>query len=150
MDKGHINPYSAFDFDIKAAKESMYLQNTCPQYFYFNEHQWEGIEQHVIKEVSLTYDKSVRKYVPNHDSVTVYTGVLISNNKITDGEKSVYIPDYYWKVISYKDGDKVVYEAWLGKNLPDNKDTNPDNIKIDVVKLRSTILGYYPNFKFEF
>jgi DNA/RNA endonuclease G (NUC1) len=151
VDKGHVNPYSAFDFDITAARESMFLENTNPQYSFFNEHQWEAAEQHVIKEVSLTYDKSNKKYLPNHDSVTVYTGVLISKNKISDGNNNfLYIPDFYWKVISYKNGGKMVYEAWLGKNSPDNKDTNPDDIKIDVVKLHSTILSYYPKLKLDF
>ena len=150
VDKGHENPYSAFDFNEIAASESMYLQNTCPQFSFFNRHQWESVEQHVIKEVSLVYDKDNKKYIPNQDSITVYTGVLISKNQISDGNYSIYIPDYYWKIIYYKKNNDVVYESWLGKNLPTNIDTNPDDIKIDVNKLRLIILSYYPNLKLPF
>jgi len=150
VDKGHENPYSAFDFNEVAASESMYIQNTCPQFSFFNRHQWEAVEQHVIKQVSLVYDENSKHYKPNQDSITVYTGVLISKNKITDGENHyLYIPDYYWKVISYKKGGVLTYEAWLGPNTVNN-DTNPDDIKTDVSKLHSFILSYYPNLKLEF
>jgi len=39
MDKGHVNPYTAFAFAEDAADESMYYSNVCPQISYFNEHQ---------------------------------------------------------------------------------------------------------------
>lgn len=153
VDKGHINPYSAFAFNLTAAKESMYIQNTDPQYSFFNEHQWEGVEQYVIKQVSLTFDKDSKSYKPNQENITVYTGALINKNStiITDGKgHSLYVPDYYWKVISYNKGGKIVYEAWIGKNTPDNKDTNPDDIKFDVSIVKKDILSYYPNLKLEF
>jgi len=150
VDKGHVNPYTAFDFDLSAAEESMYLENTCPQYSFFNEHQWLAVEQHVIKQVSLVYDKDSKQYKPNQDSITVYTGVLIGKNQINDGDYSIYIPDYYWKVITYKKDGNLVYEAWLGKNSADNTDTNPYDIKIDLDKLKKQIKSYYPNLDLEF
>jgi DNA/RNA endonuclease G (NUC1) len=151
VDKGHVNTYTAFAFDLTAAQESMYLQNTCPQYSFFNEHQWEAVEQYVIKQVSLRYDKGTKKYLPNIDNIIVYTGVLIKKNKISDGDAFIYIPDYYWKVISYKVSGKQVYEGWIGANTSDNRDTNPIDIKVsDVSKIHNVVLSYYPNFKLDF
>ena len=49
FDKGHLSPYSAFEFDLTAAKESMYYTNTAPQYSFFNEHPWEELEQYILK-----------------------------------------------------------------------------------------------------
>src|ERR1700761_8574891 len=37
IDRGHVNPYSAMEFDATAASESMYYSNMCPQFAYFNE-----------------------------------------------------------------------------------------------------------------
>ena len=128
----------------------MFIENTCPQFSFFNEHQWEEVEQYVIKKVSLTYVKESKEYKSNQDNITVYTGVLIKDNKITDGTRYIYIPDYYWKVISYNKGGQNVYESWLGKNSSDNKDTNPEDIRIDINKLKSMIDSYYPGIKLEF
>jgi DNA/RNA endonuclease G (NUC1) len=72
-DRGHINPFSAFNFSEDAALESMYYSNTAPQASYFNEHQWQAVEQYIMK---LSRGKC--NPVPAIDSIKVWTGVLIS------------------------------------------------------------------------
>ena len=129
-DKGHLSPYTAFGFDLTAAKESMYYTNTAPQVSFMNEHQWEQAEQYILKTLS-----------PKYDNIYVYTGCLYSTQKMRD----VPIPDYYWKVIIYN--GKM--EAWLEPNKLTSS-TNPDDIKIDVPTLKKTILKYYPNLKLAF
>ena len=94
-DKGHLSPYSAFYFDLDAAKESMYYTNTAPQFSFFNEHPWERLEQHILKDLS-----------PVNDSIYVWTGCLYGSNKMND----VPIPDYYWKVIKYKNVEKAGFD----------------------------------------
>jgi DNA/RNA endonuclease G (NUC1) len=142
-DKGHINPFSAFNFAEDAALESMYYSNTAPQASYFNEHQWQAVEQYVMK---LSRGSATQAPI---DSIKVWTGVLISTThpkKMND----MFEPDYYWKVISYhKDGQHIT-EAWLGLNDSSNTNTNPTAIATDVAHVRKTVLEYYPKLILDF
>lgn len=142
-DRGHINPYSAFNFAEDAALESMYFSNTAPQASYFNEHQWQAVEQYVMR---LSRGTSTQEPI---DSIKVWTGVLINEmhpKKINE----VFEPDYYWKVIAYIKDGKQITEAWLGLNDSNNRDTNPDVIITNVSKLRDTVCKYYPNLILDF
>lgn len=138
IDKGHVVPYSSMAFSLDAALESMYIENTCPQAYYFNEHQWQRLEMYVQKEVS-----------PKYGDVKVWTGVLISSSTPRKVGK-LFFPDFYWKVIQYIKDGKMVTESWLGENTFENKSTNPVDIKCDLDKLKATILQYYPKLKLEF
>lgn len=133
-DKGHLSPYTAFDFDLVAAKESMFFTNTAPQASFFNEHPWEEIEQYILK-----------KLAPKQDSIYVYTGCLYGEEKMND----VPIPDYYWKIIIYKNNGIKYCQAWTGKNT-DTKDTNTDHFKMDLDGLKKLFHTYYPKIKLPF
>jgi DNA/RNA endonuclease G (NUC1) len=130
FDKGHLSPYSAFYFDLDAAKESMYYTNTAPQYSFFNEHAWEKLEQYVLKTLA-----------PNHDSIYVYTGCIYGDKRMRD----VPQPDYYWKIIKY--GETT--EAWLAQNEV-TTDTDYNHYSIDIDKLKGILKGYYPFLKLNF
>jgi DNA/RNA endonuclease G (NUC1) len=137
VDKGHIVPFSAMDFDSTAALESMFIENTLPQVSYFNEHQWEEVEMYILKNIA-----------PKYDSVKVWTGTLVYRTSQRIGE--LYKPDYYWKVVEYKKDGVITKEAWLGLNDWNNLSTNPNDIKIDLNKLKPLIKLYYPKLKLEF
>jgi DNA/RNA endonuclease G (NUC1) len=142
-DRGHINPFSAFNFSEDAALESMYYSNTAPQASYFNEHQWQAIEQYVLK---LSRGSKTQ---PPVDSIHVWTGVLIDTlhpKKMND----VFEPDYYWKVISYTKHGQPFSEAWLGVNESSNRNTDPDAIKVDLFLLKELVHKYYPRLKLLF
>lgn len=129
-DKGHLSPFTAFDFDKTAAKESMYYSNTAPQCSFFNRHPWERLEQYILKQLS-----------PTTDSIFVYTGCLYGLNKMKD----VPVPDYYWKVIEYKNGQ----ECWLGPNL----ETTCSDYSVyhtDISILITKIKSYYPYLNLPF
>lgn len=130
FDKGHLSPYSAFYFDLTAAKESMLYTNTAPQYSFFNEHPWERLEQYVLKTLA-----------PTTDSIYVYTGCLYGNAKMKD----VPQPDFYWKCIVYKNG----VECWLATNMVTTS-SSYSGYTVPLVKLKNTILQYYPNLKLPF
>ena len=131
-DKGHLSPYSAFNFDITAAKESMYYTNTAPQYSFFNEHPWEKLEQFILK-----------KLAPEHDSIYVYTGCIYGENKMKD----VPVPDFYWKVIVYNHG--ATSAAWLAKN-EETTDTDYHHYSTTVEHLKELIKTNYPNLYLAF
>ena len=139
IDKGHVVPYSAMDFDSTGAYESMYLENTNPQVSYFNEHQWEAVEMYVLKNVAPTYGDT-----------KVWTGCLISKSNPVKID-ALYMPDFYWKVIQYKKNGVLVEEAWLGSNkFSDPKDTNPTHILSTPDKVKQVIHEYYPDLKIDF
>jgi len=139
IDKGHVVPYSAMDFDSTAAYESMYLENTNPQVSYFNEHQWEAVEMYVLKTVAPTYGDT-----------KVWTGCLISKSNPVRID-NLYMPDFYWKVIQYKKNGILVEEAWLGSNkFSDPKDTNPSHILSTPDKVKQVVHQYYPDLKIDF
>ena len=129
-DKGHLSPYSAFYFDLTAAKESMYYTNTAPQYSFFNEHPWERLEQYVLKTLA-----------PTQDSIYVYTGCLYGDSLMND----VPVPDYYWKVIYYNGHT----EAWYAKNKV-TESTSYEDYAISTRALKKIILSYYPNLQLPF
>jgi DNA/RNA endonuclease G (NUC1) len=137
IDQGHVNPFQAFDFDSTASLQSMYFTNVCPQISYFNEHQWEQVENHVLN------------LAPQYGDIKVWTGVLISTahpKRVGD----LLMPDYYWKVVQYTKGGQTVQEAWLGPNNPKNTSTKPADIADSVQHVKKVILQYYPSFNFEF
>jgi len=129
-DKGHLSPYSAFYFDITAANESMYYTNTAPQISFFNEHPWERLEQHILKQLA-----------PTTDSIYVYTGCLYGKDKMKD----VPIPDYYWKVIEYKNGE----ECWLAPNI-ETTSSDYSVFHTDIETLKEKIKQYYPKLVLPF
>jgi len=129
-DKGHLSPFTAFNFDTVAAKESMYYTNTAPQYPFFNEHPWEKLEMYVLKTLA-----------PTHDSIYVYTGCLYGDSTMGN----VPQPDYYWKVIVYD--NKI--ESWLAKN-EFTTDTDFTKYAINLEILRAHIIQYYPKLKLTF
>lgn len=133
MDEGHINPYKAFCFSAEAAKETMLFDNVCPQISHVNEQEWQRVEAEVIKRAKLYGD------------VKVWTGVLIS---ISHPKRmgSVPIPDFYWKVISYKVNGVEKKEAWLSKNDPSNTHTVAAQAADNASHILAVIRQYYPNF----
>lgn len=131
---GHIVPFEAMAFNPVAAKETMLFNtNTSFQDGYENQHQWALTEKYVL-------DLSA-----NQDSIHVYTGVLISYSHPKKYGK-IFIADYYFKVCI--EHGKI--NAWLAVNDRSNTSTKPSDIVIDVVKLKSIILQYYPNLKLPF
>ena len=148
-DRGHVNPYTAFDFAEDAALETNYFSNTCPQSKYFNEHQWEQVEQYVLK-LSRGYDSLSHQYkIGPIDNIKVWTGVLISTAH-PKKMKDVPEPDFYWKVIQYKQSNQTITRAWLGLNEDTNRSTNPDDIVANVTHLKQVVKQYYPMLKLDF
>ena len=131
---GHIIPFEAMAFNPTAAKETMLFNtNTAFQDGYENQHQWAATEKYVL-DLAAT-----------QDSIHVFTGVLVSFSHPKKYGK-IFIPDYYFKV-AVEHGKT---EAWLAVNASSNTSTKPSDILIDVAKLKSIILQYYPNIKLPF
>ena len=130
---GHEVPAEAMAYDLDAMLETFYFNsNTGLQDGYFNQHEWAFVEGDVFK------------LSPQEDSIHVFQGVLVdsSSKRIGNG----WMPDWYFKVAVTKKETK----AWLGRNSEENTDTNPDDIVIEVEKLKAKIHDYYPNLYLPF
>lgn len=131
---GHEVAFECMAFNPIAAKETMYFNtNTAFQDGYENQHQWALTEKYVL-DLSAT-----------QDSIHVYQGVLTSFSHPKKFGKA-FIPDYYYKV-SVEHGKT---EAWLAVNASSNTSTKPSDILLDVAKLKTIILQYYPKLKLPF
>ena len=134
VDIGHLVPFQSMSFDSLAVEETMmFSTNTAFQVSWFNEEQWKHIEEIVFDSIGSKQD------------CEVYTGVLISYSHPRKYNQ-VYIPDYYFKVVSVN-GKQL---AWLGRNTPDNTSTKPSDAAIELPKLKTIILQYYPTIKLPF
>lgn len=130
MDRGHKVPFKAMAcISHRAAWRSMNASNISPQNSYFNEHQWEQCESHVIDY-----------YAKNFDTVKVWQGVLIGSKLVG----TIHKPDYYFKYIQYDSAGIHKEKAWLGLNDKSNVDTNPDDMIITPSQLQALIKKYYP------
>jgi DNA/RNA endonuclease G (NUC1) len=106
--------------------------NGCPQAGYVNEHQWQDVERHVLKDIAAVYG-----------DVQVWTGVFISrSHKKPMG--SLLIPDYYWKVIQYNNNGQTVQEGWLAKNDATNHSTKAKDCVKSPAAIKQLFAQYYP------
>jgi len=130
---GHEVPAQPMSFDLDALIETFFFgSNTGLQDGYFNQHQWAFVEKEVFEASA------------QEDSIHVFTGVLVdsSSERVGNG----WMPTYYFKVKVMKHQTK----AWMGLNSALNTDTDPDDIVVDLDKLKSMIRTYYPNLYIPF
>jgi len=104
-DKGHLTPFKATSYSKETAINSFSSYNQAPQDYYFNEHPWEQLEQHVLDSIKI-YKK---------DAIII-TGVIYNNNNKPTylSTSRIKIPTYYYKIL-YIDNKKYY---WLGDNTP--------------------------------
>lgn len=124
LDRGHLAPYSAFDFDTLAAIESMYYTNTAPQHYYLNRYPWMRLEQYILRKLATKYD-----------TIYTWTGCIYGNKYMND----IAIPEYFWKIVYY-DGK---YKAWIAKN-DNSKNKDYRKYEIPIKDLLLIIRKKYP------
>jgi endonuclease G len=109
-DRGHLKSSADESCDQEQNDETFVMSNMSPQHPSFNRGAWKKLE---------TY---VRSLAMENDSVSVFTGGVLTDNLKTIGENKVSVPEYFYKVIyTYKNGKVDV----LCYNLPNKKITEP-------------------------
>ncbi len=91
---------------------SFSFANAAPQNKKLNKSEWKKIEE--IERNSATA----------HNGITVITGVIQSQNNYIGNR--VGVPDYYYKIILWKDGSQINKIAYLARNI----DTVPEQVDI--------------------
>ena len=123
-DKGHLVPNDDMGFDSLSQIQSMYYTNCAPQISTLNRGVWKQLEN-VIKLKG--------KYLPVNDSIYVETGILFKENITIIN--NIYIPDYFYKIIKYKNSK----DCYILNNIQNNPKKKYYQLKCDCKYLDSLI-----------
>lgn len=125
-DKGHLVPNDDMGFDSLSQIQSMYYTNCAPQINVLNRGVWKQLEN-VIKLKG--------KYLPDNDSMYVETGILFKNKDSITIINNMYIPDYFYKIIKYKN----IKDCYILNNVKNNNKNKYFQLKCDCKGLDSLI-----------
>ncbi len=95
-DKGHLCPAGDRKKNYKMFEETFLTSNIAPQLHHFNDGVWNRLEQ------------KVRYWATKYDGLYVVTGGVLSENLKTIGKENVAVPNYFYKVLMTKKGDKMI------------------------------------------
>lgn len=109
-DKGHMAPAADMKWSAKAMSESFYLTNICPQNHELNSRDWHALE------------KYVRMWAAEYGQVWVVCGPYVCANLYgTIGERSVVVPDGFFKAVLRKDGKGYKSIAFVFENTSERQ-----------------------------
>ncbi|WP_442787919.1 DNA/RNA non-specific endonuclease [Flavobacterium suncheonense] len=95
-DKGHLCPAGDRKKNYESYKETFYTSNIAPQRHDFNDGVWNRLEQ------------KVRYWAKKYDGLYVVTGGVLSENLKTIGREKVSVPNYFYKVLMTRDGQRMI------------------------------------------
>ncbi len=95
-DKGHLCPAGDRKKNYKMFEETFLTSNIAPQLHHFNDGVWNRLEQ------------KVRYWATKYDGLYVVTGGVLSENLKTIGKENVAVPNYFYKILMTKKGDKMI------------------------------------------
>lgn len=114
-DKGHLAPAGDFASNQYNENSTFSFANAAPQNKTLNRGEWEKLER-------FERDSAI-----NHAGITVITGVIQSQNNYIGN--NVGVPNYYYKIILWKDNGEIKYNAYLAQNINCNAEIPQVNIK---------------------
>lgn len=87
LDKGHLAPDAAFDYDRKVLRTVYSMANIIPQYKNINRYTWSKAE------------RRARKLAVKYGKVSVLNGVVYPASPLPSPVRKVAMPSAYWKMI---------------------------------------------------
>jgi len=87
LDRGHLAPDAAFDYDKKILRNVYSMANIIPQYKYINRYTWSKAERRA-RDLAVKYGK-----------VDVLNGVVYPTPPLPSPVRKVAMPSAYWKMI---------------------------------------------------
>jgi len=118
-DRGHLAPASDFKSDQNMENFTFSFANAAPQDKSLNRGGWEELEKY---ERHLAID---------HKGITVITGVIQS--KDTYIGNNVGVPDYFYKIILWKEDGKIHLMAFSAPNIK----SFPEQIDVTLLELEA-------------
>ena len=109
-DRGHLAPAADMAFSKAAMRDSFNMSNMSPQAPQFNRGIWKNLEE------------QVRKWVHTFGALYVVSGPILDKDAYSYkaiGKNQVAVPEYYYKVLMAKSGERIIAVAFI---LPNDKD----------------------------
>lgn len=99
FDRGHLVPNSDMP-NKKSQYESFSLSNIAPQNPNLNRIVWKNLEESIRSKI-----------VKTNNNAYIITGVIFQNKTILKLNNSILVPDYFYKIVTYENGNQEIYIA---------------------------------------
>lgn len=99
--RGHLLPAGDRVLSKEAYNETFYTSNISPQLAELNTGIWNSLEM------------KIQNFVKKNGKVYVVTAGVLTNNLETIGKEKVAVPEYFYKVLLYHNGNQYQMRAYL-------------------------------------
>ncbi|MGJ5641778.1 DNA/RNA non-specific endonuclease [Formosa sp. S-31] len=135
FDKGHLCPAGDRRFSKEAYNETFLTSNIAPQNHDFNAGLWNGLEQ------------KIRYWVKDANELIIVTGGVLHNNLPKIGKEGVAVPEYFYKIVFFPNGNNSRMLAYLIPNNP-NAQFNLNHYIVSVDQLEIlTGIDFFPGLE---
>lgn len=131
-DKGHLCPAGDRKKSFDDYNETFFTSNISPQRHNFNSGVWNRLEE------------KVRYWATKNNGLYVVTGGVLSDNLKTIGKENVSVPNYFYKVLLSKDGNKMI--GFLVPHEDSDKPLYEFVVSVDEIE-KMTGIDFYPNLQ---
>ncbi len=130
-DRGHYCAAGDRRFSLEAYNETFYTSNISPQKHDFNSGVWNKLEQ------------QVRRWAKRYNEVYVITGGILKGRLKSIGDEDVTVPNYFYKIVTYKVEDRYKAIAFLMPHKESGKRLITFVVSIDELEEKTGIDFFY-------
>lgn len=133
-DKGHLCPAGDMEFSMSAYNDTFLTSNIAPQDKKFNNGIWNRLEQ------------KVRYWAVKDNGVYVVTGGVLNNSLKTIGKENVAVPQYFYKILMNRSGNRVKMIGFLMPNEPSDEPLYKFVVSVDAIE-KLTGINFFPQLE---
>lgn len=133
-DKGHLCPAGDMEFSMSAYNDTFLTSNIAPQDKKFNNGIWNRLEQ------------KVRYWAVKDNGVYVVTGGVLNNSLKTIGKEKVAVPQYFYKILMNRSGNRVKMIGFLMPNEPSDEPLYKFVVSVDAIE-KLTGINFFPQLE---
>ncbi len=133
-DKGHLCPAGDMEFSMSAYNDTFLTSNIAPQDKKFNNGIWNRLEQ------------KVRYWAVKENGVYVVTGGVLNNSLKTIGKEKVAVPQYFYKILMNRSGNRVKMIGFLMPNQPSDEPLYKFVVSVDAIE-KLTGINFFPQLE---
>ncbi|MBB1192880.1 DNA/RNA non-specific endonuclease [Flavobacterium sp. SOK18b] len=133
-DKGHLCPAGDMEFSMSAYNDTFLTSNIAPQDKKFNNGIWNRLEQ------------KVRYWAVKDNGVYVVTGGVLNNSLKTIGKEKVAVPQYFYKILMNRSGNRVKMIGFLMPNQPSDEPLYKFVVSVDAIE-KLTGINFFPQLE---
>ncbi|WP_244289541.1 DNA/RNA non-specific endonuclease [Flavobacterium tiangeerense] len=134
-DKGHLCPAGDMEFSMSAYNDTFLTSNIAPQDKKFNNGIWNRLEQ------------KVRYWAVKENGVYVVTRGVLNNSLKTIGKEKVAVPQYFYKILMNRSGNRVKMIGFLMSNQPSDEPLYKFVVSVDAIE-KLTGINFFPQLDY--